>query len=89
MPKITFLPNNITIDAHPGEAITEAAKRAGIIIPKSCGGVGACSSCKVTIQEGSPREITEIEEMWGLPEGQRLGCQCQVGSSDLTITIGV
>jgi len=88
MPKITFLPNNTTINAHPGERITDAAARAGITIPTACGGMGACSSCKVTIQEGSPQDINETEEMWGLPEGQRLGCQCQVGSTDLIIVIG-
>ena len=85
--KITFLPADIIIDAEPGEKITEVADRAGVDIPDLCGGNGACGSCKITIKEGNIGDPNDMEQMWGLEKGQRLGCQAVVGDTDLVIEV--
>jgi ferredoxin len=49
--QIHFLPDEITIDAEPGEAILEVAKRAGIVIPTGCL-MGSCHACEVELDDG-------------------------------------
>ena len=49
--KILFLPDNITIDAEPGEPLLEVAERAGITIPTGCL-MGSCHACEVELDDG-------------------------------------
>ncbi len=41
------------IEAHDGEDIYRALKRAGVYITASCGGKGLCGKCKVRVLEGN------------------------------------
>jgi uncharacterized 2Fe-2S/4Fe-4S cluster protein (DUF4445 family) len=50
---ITFLPDNLTIDAEPGESILDVANRGKIHINASCGGEGVCGRCIVELREGN------------------------------------
>lgn len=57
----------------------------GINIEHACGGVCACSTCHVYIEEGSKNlsESTEaeedrVEEAPGLQRNSRLSCQCEI-----------
>ena len=84
--KITFLPENKTVEANVGDKLTDVAEKNGIEIPKACGGNGACSTCKITIKKGDFEPANENEEMWGLPEKERLGCQCII-KEDVTIEL--
>ena len=49
--KIHFLPDNVTVEAQPGEGLLEVAKRAGVFIPTGCL-MGSCHACEVEINGG-------------------------------------
>jgi len=50
--KITFVPDNLTVDVDADESILQAATRAGIILRGACGGAGTCGRCRVKLQSG-------------------------------------
>ena len=71
--------------AAKGEHLLEIAVEAGINIEHSCGGVCACSTCHVYVEQGMDQvsESTEaeedrVEEAPGLQINSRLSCQCEV-----------
>lgn len=75
--------HDVTIKAHEGMNILEAAMASGIDIEHACGGVCACSTCHVYIEQGEQllSEATEAEmdrcdEAPGLQRNSRLSCQC-------------
>ncbi|MDJ0897999.1 MAG: 2Fe-2S iron-sulfur cluster-binding protein [Xenococcus sp. MO_188.B8] len=51
--KIRFLPDNIVIEAEPGEPMLEVATRAGVFIPTGCL-MGSCHACEVELDDGNP-----------------------------------
>ncbi len=67
MPKVTFLPANITVDVSSDENLLKAAMGAGIHINASCGGAGVCNKCRIFVEEG---EVKGEE----LPEGGWKAC---------------
>lgn len=48
---IHFLPDDVTIQAEPGEPLLEVATRAGISIPTGCL-MGSCHACEVELDDG-------------------------------------
>lgn len=72
--KITFLPDNVTIEVDPSElpygrdgkpgSILDIAEEAGVELDHACGGVCACSTCHVYVREGleSCNPATDAEE---------------------------
>lgn len=50
--KVTFLPNNVTVEVKKGTTILEAAHKANIYINSICGGDGICGKCKVILDKG-------------------------------------
>jgi len=77
MPKITFLPDNITVEAEKGAPLLSAARSAGIFIETPCGGKGTCQKCNVKIAAESNREIVK----------DALICQTTVPSESITVEI--
>ncbi len=67
MPKITFLPANITVEASGDEDLLRTAMRAGVHINASCGGAGVCNKCRVLLEKGQVKG--EV-----LPEGGYKAC---------------
>jgi 2Fe-2S ferredoxin len=66
-----------------GESLLELAMEHGINIEHACGGVCACSTCHVYIEQGgdnlaesSEAEEDRVEEAPGLQRNSRLACQC-------------
>jgi ferredoxin len=51
--QVCFLPNNITIEAEPGEPILEVAARAGVFIATGCL-MGSCHACEVELDDSTP-----------------------------------
>jgi len=51
MPRITFLPADITIESSAGSSLLEAARCAGVFVETPCGGKGSCQKCSVKINE--------------------------------------
>ncbi|MDP3143022.1 MAG: ASKHA domain-containing protein [Candidatus Omnitrophota bacterium] len=50
--KVTFHPNNKTIEVEKGTTILSAAISAGVNLNSSCGGDGVCGRCKVILKSG-------------------------------------
>ena len=50
--KVHFLPDNITIEAEPGEPMLQVAERAGVFIPTGCL-MGSCHACEVELGDGT------------------------------------
>ena len=53
MPAVRFLPDEMVVDAVPGETLLDAARRAGVPLASACGGEAACTTCRVVIIEGA------------------------------------
>ncbi len=51
--RVTFHPNNKTIEVEKGKTILSAAISAGVYINSSCGGDGVCGRCKVVVKSGT------------------------------------
>lgn len=85
MPKITFLPKNITIEAKEGQSLLDVALDHNIPLEHNCGGNCACTTCHVIVKEGM-KNLSEMEEeeedrldtAEGLTLTSRLGCQARV-----------
>jgi len=54
MPKyrVTFLPDNRTVEVEEGLDLLRVAAMAGIELKSSCGGEGTCGRCAIAIKEG-------------------------------------
>lgn len=99
MPKITFLPNRLvqlprTVEVPEGTTILEAAEEHGLPVGSACGGVCACSTCHVQVQQGA-ENLSEMEDAESdrldlafdvVPES-RLGCQAKVTGGDVVVKI--
>jgi 2Fe-2S ferredoxin len=94
MPRVTFLPAARTAEVASGASILEAAEAAGVELPHNCGGVCACVTCHVWVEQGlatlsapDDREDDKLDEAVGLSPSSRLGCQARVGAADLVVRI--
>ena len=86
--KVTFLPDNITVDVDDNTNLFKAVKAAGVYVLSSCGGKGNCGKCKVIIKEGKiesekSRAFLTAEEAG---RGYALACVSHV-KSDLIVEI--
>lgn len=86
MKTITFLPDNVSVQAEAGENLLAAAAKAGIFIQASCGGDGVCGKCKVQIESGEVRSEKANLKAEEFEKGIRLACQTSV-VGDVTIRI--
>src|SRR4030042_4381332 len=50
--KVTFYPDNKSVEVEKGKTILSAAISAGVHINSSCAGNGACGKCKVILEAG-------------------------------------
>src|SRR5690242_19994008 len=92
--KITFNPQGKTVETDTekppggrvgikGSILDIALNVAGIDIEHTCGGVAACSTCHVIIEEGlescneaSDSELDQLENAPDTTLKSRLSCQC-------------
>jgi 2Fe-2S ferredoxin len=88
---VSFVPIDKKAVARPDETLLDVARRAGVPLGSSCGGVGICARCKVRVLDGAKTlskptsvELTTIMERRFAP-GERLACQAVVGG-DCTVT---
>lgn len=83
-----------TDEGLPG-SLLEIALGHGIDIDHACGGVAACSTCHVLIEEGGEScnaaleaEDDMLDEAPGVSETSRLACQCIAnGKASLRVTV--
>lgn len=90
MPRITFMPEDLEVEAPVGTGLQKIAEAAGADLTFGCG-TGACGTCRVRI-EGQPgcASLPNAEERDFLrdlkaPVDQRLACQVKV-HGDLRVT---
>ncbi len=90
---VSFTPLGRKADARDDESILDVARRAGVPLGNSCGGVGVCSRCKVRVLAGGNNlsPATSIELRFGAARGfgedERMACQAVVnGDCDVTTT---
>lgn len=94
MPKVTFIPHGASVEVPPGTSILDAAEAAGVDLPHNCGGVAACTTCHVWVEQGltslseiEEREDDRLNEAAGLAPTSRLGCQAKVSEADVLVRI--
>ena len=92
MASIRYLPSGVVVEALPGENLRDAAIRAGVHVPSTCGGVASCGLCKVKVVEGTdrlnamtPDEIGKLGNVFFLTK-ERLACQA-VASGDVACEV--
>jgi len=85
--KVTFYPDNKTVEVKKGQTILSTAISAGIYINSSCGGEGVCGRCKVILKKGKvltqPTGRLTLEER---KKGIYLACLTTV-ESDLEVEV--
>jgi len=84
MPTVQILPDGVTVQIKTGTSVLAAASAGGVELMHSCGGIGACTSCRVRILSGSDQlspigraEREQLKES-GILETHRLACQTLV-----------
>ena len=87
MPRVTFMPDNVTIDVAQGENLLRAAMMADVRITASCGGDGTCGKCRMVVESGSvgskPSHLLTAHQ---IEEGYVLGCTASV-TEDVSVRI--
>jgi len=92
MPRVRFAEQNVEVEVPAGSSILEAAQRAGAPEGSACGGVCACSTCHVYVEQGAAllSEASEDEEdildkAFDVRMNSRLGCQAKLGGDGLVV----
>jgi ferredoxin len=92
MPRVTFLPLEVTIDCADGESIFAAARRQSVLIPTACAGKATCGLCRVKIVAGEanlppikPEETRHLGNTYFITK-LRLSCQL-VPTGDVTVQL--
>lgn len=81
MPRVRFLPDEVTVETRPGETLLDAARRSGLPMVAACGGEAACTTCRVLVVEGDdqfappPAEEAVVLAALGTNGSIRLGCR--------------
>jgi ferredoxin len=93
MPRVTFLPDGLTLDCADGESVFELARKNGLMIDTACVGKGSCGLCRVKIIAGeewlppfSKVETRHLGNVYFLTK-VRLSCCCVVRGGDVTVEI--
>ncbi len=71
MPKVTFLPGNVTFEFESGklpyldhgkpESLLDVAENCGVHLEHACGGSCACTTCHVIVKEGASN-LSEMDD---------------------------
>jgi ferredoxin len=94
VPKITVVGDNVggeqTVDAPEGKKLVLALEDGGIPVLHRCGGVPACTTCRVEVVSGDVPPMGDAEkealEEPDLIAKYRLSCQIRV-ANDLTVHV--
>ena len=90
MPTVRFLDQNLEIEVPVGTSLLDAARQVDAPEGSACGGVCACSTCHVYVEQGAEllSEATEDEEdildkAFDVQLTSRLGCQAKLRGDGL------
>ena len=88
--------SKVEVKGALGQSLLELALENDIAIEHACGGVCACSTCHVHVDEGDEsfnepedEELDRVEEAPGNDFASRLSCQAKIESADDPITVRV
>lgn len=93
MPRVTFLPLEVTVDCAEGESVFDAGRRQGVLVPTACAGKATCGLCRVKIVAGqehlAPINRDEVKHLGNtyFITRLRLSCQAKVSGGDVTVLI--
>lgn len=90
--KVTFQPENKTIEAQCGETLMDVASRGNIDINNLCGGQGVCGKCRVKILKGKVKFLSKqigFLEKGEIESGYMLACQTEVRDEDIEVFIPI
>ena len=87
MARVTFLPDEITVDIADGDLLLDAAIAADLHLDSSCGGDGTCGGCLLMIESGevdggTGPKLTEEQKQ----QGRVLACTARA-SGDIVVHI--
>lgn len=88
MPRVTFLPNDITVDVPQNTDLLTATIKAGIDLSAPCGGQGTCGRCLARLVSGDV-DFTNTGALTQdmLDDGYLLTCRAKVKQSPITLEI--
>jgi adenylate cyclase len=81
---VRFLPDDVVVEAAPGETVLEVARRTGVPLVSACGGEAACTTCRVLVTENPeglappPPDEAAVLAPLGADATLRLGCRARV-----------
>src|SRR4030042_1699919 len=85
--RVTFLPQDVSVEVPPGALIVEAAREAGLSVHQPCGGQGRCGRCAVVLPQGQARRRSTLRlSADDIAAGLALACQTVV-EDDLVVTV--
>ena len=91
MPRVTLLALGLTLDAELGARLLDVTRAAGVPHASSCGGVGVCGACRVTVLGAAGGlsapcafERAQLVRLRAEP-GERVACLARV-LGDVTVT---
>ncbi len=89
MPKVNFLPDNITVEVEKGENLLRTAMQGEVHVTATCGGSGTCGKCRVVLEKGQVEAAeTELLTKEEKEKGYHLACLCKV-VEDIEVRIPV
>ena len=85
MPTVRFIDQGLEVEVPVGTSLLDAARRIDAPEGSACGGVCACSTCHVYVEEGAellsgPEEEEEdiLDKAFDVKMTSRLGCQAKL-----------
>ena len=95
MPRVRFIDQGVEVEVPVGNSILQAATAAHAPEGSACGGVCACSTCHVYVEEGaelitpaSEDEEDILDKAFDVKLSSRLGCQAKLeGDGLVTVRI--
>jgi 2Fe-2S ferredoxin len=92
VPRVRFEPDGVEIEVPLGTTILQAAEQVGARLGSACGGVCACSTCHVYVDEGldglSEMEDDEediLDKAFDVRRNSRLACQARLQREGRTV----
>ncbi len=92
MPTVRFVSQDLEVEVPVGTTLLEAAGRAHAPEGSACGGVGACSTCHLYVEDGAtclsqPSEAEEdrLDQAFDVRMNSRLGCQARIVGEGLVV----
>lgn len=92
MPRVRFADQNVEVEVPLGASLLKAAQQSNAPEGSACGGVCACSTCHVYVDQGAellsePGEDEEdiLDKAFDVRMNSRLGCQAKLERDGLVV----